>query len=157
MSARRASAKARPLKTASANAKPQKVASTKTVPAKRAAAKTMAVQPAPAKAAPAEETSVPSIALDGEATARALDLAGEIDRALASGKTDVLTTEALHALMAAVCRCYSAQVEAGNNFLPLAERSRVTSTDVMVTASGLLRSANLAVFELGMWQSWTGH
>jgi hypothetical protein len=25
-----------------------------------------------------------------------------------------------------------------------------------VTASGLLKSANLAVFELGMWQSWTG-
>ena len=27
---------------------------------------------------------------------------------------------------------------------------------VMLTASGLLRAANLAVFELGMWQSWTG-
>jgi hypothetical protein len=27
---------------------------------------------------------------------------------------------------------------------------------VMVTASGLLKAANLAVFELGMWQSWTG-
>jgi hypothetical protein len=26
----------------------------------------------------------------------------------------------------------------------------------MVTASGLLRAADLAVFELGMWQSWTG-
>jgi hypothetical protein len=25
-----------------------------------------------------------------------------------------------------------------------------------LTASGLLRAANLAVFELGMWQSWTG-
>ena len=32
----------------------------------------------------------------------------------------------------------------------------VTPTEVMVTASGLLRAANLAVFELGMWQSWTG-
>jgi hypothetical protein len=26
----------------------------------------------------------------------------------------------------------------------------------MVTASGLLKAADLAVFELGMWQSWTG-
>jgi hypothetical protein len=26
----------------------------------------------------------------------------------------------------------------------------------MLTASGLLRAADLAVFELGMWQSWTG-
>jgi hypothetical protein len=58
--------------------------------------------------------------------------------------------------MAAACRSYSAQVEAGGTFPPLAARSRVTSTDVMITASGLLKAANLAVFELGMWQSWTG-
>ena len=64
--------------------------------------------------------------------------------------------DALQALIAALCRSYSMQIEAGASFLPLAERSRVTSTDVMVTASGLLKSANLAVFELGMWQSWTG-
>jgi len=32
----------------------------------------------------------------------------------------------------------------------------VTSTDIMITASGLLKSQSLAVFELGMWQSWTG-
>ena len=36
------------------------------------------------------------------------------------------------------------------------ERGGVSPTDVMVTASGLLSAANLAVFELGMWQSWTG-
>ena len=73
-----------------------------------------------------------------------------------SGQRDLLSTEALQALMAAVCRVYAAQVEAGEQFLPLPERGGVTATDVMVTASGLLRAANLAVFELGMWQSWTG-
>jgi len=26
----------------------------------------------------------------------------------------------------------------------------------MIAASGLLKAANLAVFELGIWQSWTG-
>jgi hypothetical protein len=26
----------------------------------------------------------------------------------------------------------------------------------MVTASGLLKAPDLAVFELGMWQNWTG-
>jgi hypothetical protein len=83
-------------------------------------------------------------------------LAAEIDRALAEGRTDALTTDAIQALMAAACRSYSAQVEAGGTFPPLAARSRVTSTDVMITASGLLKAANLAVFELGMWQSWTG-
>ena len=83
-------------------------------------------------------------------------LAAEVDRALAEGRTDALTIDAIQALMAAACRSYSAQVEAGGTFPPLAARSRVTSTDVMITASGLLKAANLAVFELGMWQSWTG-
>jgi hypothetical protein len=58
--------------------------------------------------------------------------------------------------MAAVCKTYAAQVEAGEQLLPLPPRGGATATDVMVTASGLLKAANLAVFELGMWQSWTG-
>ena len=58
--------------------------------------------------------------------------------------------------MAAACKAYAAQIEAGNPIAALAQRTTVTPTEVMVTASGLLRAANLAVFELGMWQSWTG-
>jgi hypothetical protein len=68
----------------------------------------------------------------------------------------VLSPEALQALLAALCKNYSARVEAGEDFLPLSQRGRCTPTDVMVTASKLLKSANLQVFELGMWQSWTG-
>jgi len=92
----------------------------------------------------------------GDMSAAAEKLAGDIECALAEGRTDVLTHDAIQALMAAVCRSYSAQVEASGHFSPLAAHSRVTSTDVMITASGLLKAANLAVFELGMWQSWTG-
>jgi len=40
--------------------------------------------------------------------------------------------------------------------LPLGTRSRVTATDVMNVSSGLFKAVNLAVFELGLWQSWTG-
>ena len=89
-------------------------------------------------------------------SAAAEQIAADIDRALTEGRADVLTAEAVQALMAAACRSYSARVEAMGDFPPLGARSLVTSTDVMVTASGLLKSANLAVFELGMWQSWTG-
>jgi hypothetical protein len=32
----------------------------------------------------------------------------------------------------------------------------VSPTDVMITASALLKAADLQVFELGMWQSYTG-
>jgi hypothetical protein len=92
----------------------------------------------------------------GDLSAAAGQIAADIGRALAEGRADALTAEAIQALMAAACRSYAARVEAMGEFPPLAARSLVTPTDVMVTASGLLKSANLAVFELGMWQSWTG-
>jgi hypothetical protein len=127
--------------------KPAGKARSKAAPVKRAAAKPAAATVVSAKAAPTP---------DSEASVTAKKLAADIDRALSQGQIDLLSTDAIQALMAAACRSYSAQVEAGIGFPPLAGRSRVTSTDVMVTASGLLKSADLAVFELGMWQSWTG-
>jgi len=85
----------------------------------------------------------------------AIKLAKEIE--LAFTKSDqALSTDAMQALMGALCRVYSAQVEAGAKYTPITEGQIVSPTAVMVTASGLLRAANLAVFELGMWQSWTG-
>src|SRR6266550_4406147 len=92
---------------------------------------------------------------DGSST-EAKRLAAELERALAGGRRDALSTEALQALMAAACKTYAAQVEAGEQVLPLPARGGATATEVMITASGLLKAANLAVFELGMWQSWTG-
>ncbi|MEA2968914.1 MAG: hypothetical protein QOE78_2175 [Alphaproteobacteria bacterium] len=124
---------------------------------KAASAKT-ARRPAGATQAAAKRVPTPPAAkpaADG-ASADAKRLAAEIERALAGGQRDLLSDEALQALMAAVCKVYGARVEAGEQLLPLPERGGATATDVMVTASGLLKSANLAVFELGMWQSWTG-
>ena len=91
----------------------------------------------------------------GDLSEAALRLAAQIERGLAAGETDVLSPQALQALMAAACNLYSAQVEAGQQHLPL-KALGVPPTAVMATASGILRAANLAVFELGMWQSWTG-
>jgi hypothetical protein len=85
-----------------------------------------------------------------------LHLAAEIEAGLVNGNLDVVGTDALQALMAAACKAYAARVEAGNPAPALSQRTAVSPTEVMVTASGLLRAANLAVFELGMWQSWTG-
>jgi hypothetical protein len=88
-------------------------------------------------------------------SADAIKLAKDIE--LAFAKSDqALSTDAMQALMGALCRVYSAQVENGARYTPITEGQVVSPTAVMVTASGLLRAANLAVFELGMWQSWTG-
>jgi outer membrane biosynthesis protein TonB len=138
-----------------------------TKPAVKPAAKVAAkpagrAKPAPAKTAATTKpaaTTTSAASVNGaaaETSDAATRLARDIDRALNEGRNDLLSEEALQALIAVVCRSYSARIEAGGSFPPLANRSRVTSTDVMVTASGLLKAANLAVFELGMWQSWTG-
>jgi hypothetical protein len=82
-------------------------------------------------------------------------LAATLERSIADGKLDLLSAEALQTLIAAACRVYSARTEAGEQFTPV-PRNSISATDVMLTASGLLRAADLAVFELGMWQSWTG-
>jgi hypothetical protein len=90
-----------------------------------------------------------------ELSDQAIRLAREIERQFAKND-DALSVEAMQALMSALCRVYSAQVENGAKFTPIPEGQVVSPTGVMLTASGLLRAANLAVFELGMWQSWTG-
>ena len=110
----------------------------------------------PVKKSLPKPANLTSAGTGSETTAQARKLAADIERALSAGHANELSTEALQDLMAALCRNYSAQVEAGNQILPLRGRTSVTSTDIMTTASGLLKAANLAVFELGMWQSWTG-
>jgi hypothetical protein len=112
----------------------------------KAAAKVASANPKLAK---------PKLVPRNELSEQAIRLAREIEREFAKGD-DALSVEALQMLMAALCRVYSAQVEGGAKFTPIPEGQVVNPTGVMLTASGLLRAANLAVFELGMWQSWTG-
>ena len=97
----------------------------------------------------------PHAATGNGASADAKRLAAMLERSIVDGKLDLVTAEALQALIAAACRVYGARAEAGEQFTPVPRHS-ISATDVMVTASGLLRAADLAVFELGMWQSWTG-
>jgi hypothetical protein len=132
---------------AAAKAVSEKAASDKATAGQSA---TVRIIPAPAQADPA------SMAGDKIASAEATQLAARIERDLKDGRLDTLTQPAFQALMAALCRSYGAQLEAGTNFLPVVDRGGVTPTDTMTIASGLLKAANLAVFELGMWQSWTG-
>ncbi|MGC1776547.1 MAG: hypothetical protein WBB34_01280 [Xanthobacteraceae bacterium] len=94
-------------------------------------------------------TPVSGVSADAERLAAALE------RSIVDDKLDTVSAAALQKLIAAVCRLYTARAQSGEAFTPVA-RNSITATDVMITASGLLRSADLAVFELGMWQNWTG-
>jgi hypothetical protein len=108
------------------------------------------------KAAPPRQTvAAPAKAVGNGASVDAKRLAATLERSIVDGKLDLVSADALQALIAAACRLYSARSEAGEQFTPVPKHS-ISATDVMLTASGLLRAADLAVFELGMWQSWTG-
>jgi hypothetical protein len=120
-------------------------------PTASARPKAGAAKTAAAKAGAGTAATAPGNGLSADA----IRLADEIESAFAS-RDDAISVEAMQALMGALCRVYAAQVENGAKFTPIAEGQVVSPTGVMVTASGLLRAANLAVFELGMWQSWTG-
>jgi len=143
-------APAKPTRAAKAPAKPAsaKAAPAKPTPAKRATNETATVRIIPARTA--------NTAGDPVASAEATRLAARIERDLLEGRLDTLTPQAFQALMAALCRSYGTQLEAGAGFLPVADRTSVSPTEIMTITSGLLKASNLAVFELGMWQSWTG-
>jgi hypothetical protein len=122
----------------------------------RKAAATKARSASSAKPKPVKPVAAkPKVVAGNGVSADAIKLAAEIERAFAK-RDDALTPEAMQALMGALCRVYAAQVENGAKHTPIPEGQVVSPTGVMLTASGLLRAANLAVFELGMWQSWTG-
>jgi hypothetical protein len=125
---------------------PKRAAKTVAKAAAKPARRTAATRPALKAVAPAP---------DNAASAEAKRLAAVFERGIVDGKLDMVTTEALQKLIAAACRVYTARVEAGEPIMPV-PRNSISATDVMVTASGLLKAADLAVFELGMWQSWTG-
>ena len=120
---------------------------------KRAAKTVTKTAKAPRRPAPALKAV--ARAPDNAVSADAKKVASAIERSIVDGKLDLISVEALQKLVAAAARVYTARVEAGERINPVPHNS-ISATDVMVTASGLLRAADLAVFELGMWQSWTG-
>jgi hypothetical protein len=97
----------------------------------------------------------PAVVAANDASAETKRLAATLERSIVDDKLDTVSAEALQKLIAAACRLYTARAQAGEQFTPV-PRNSITATDVMITASGLLKSADLAVFELGMWQNWTG-
>jgi len=87
---------------------------------------------------------------------QALALVALLEAKFEAGELDVLTPQATQALVAVICRIYSANQESGNKYPLLSGRSVVSGTDAMITCSALLKAVDLQVFELGMWQSWSG-
>jgi hypothetical protein len=92
---------------------------------------------------------------ENDVSVAARQLAADLEKRLSAGQEDLMSEPALQVLMAALCKVYAVKIQ-DSPFLPLASTQSVTPTDVMLTTGALLKAADLQVFELGMWQSWTG-
>lgn len=116
--------------------------------------------PAPAAAeAPKVEVlrriPAPAKVADTPESREALALAARIEKMLEAGDLQTVQPHAQQALLAALCKLYAANTEAGERYGALGQRSAVSATEVMIMCGALLKAVDLQVFELGMWQSWS--
>ena len=58
--------------------------------------------------------------------------------------------------LAKAVRAFAERAEERDGALAAFAPEQATATDVMVTVTAMLKALNLQVFELGMWQAWSG-
>jgi hypothetical protein len=58
--------------------------------------------------------------------------------------------------LAKAVRLYAKRAAERDGALPAFASDAATATEVMVTVTAMLKAVNLQVFELGMWQAWSG-
>ena len=63
----------------------------------------------------------------------------------------------IQSMLAQAVRSYAARAAESDEALPAFPlEAQITATEVMVTVTAMLKAVNLHVFELGMWQAWSG-
>lgn len=74
-----------------------------------------------------------------------------------SSPVETMSDGDIQALLARAVRLYAERVAARDE--PLAAfppGQQVTATDAVVTTTAILKAVNVQLFELGMWQAWSG-
>ena len=66
------------------------------------------------------------------------------------------TDSEIQAMLAEAVRLYAERAAERDGGLPAFAPDAATATEVMVTVTAMLKAVNLQVFELGMWQAWSG-
>ena len=59
-------------------------------------------------------------------------------------------------MLAKAVRLYAERAAERDSALPAFAPDAATATEVMVTVTAMLKAVNLQLFELGMWQAWSG-
>jgi hypothetical protein len=83
--------------------------------------------------------------------ARAGDFCAVARAALKRGEPDAISDKTLQQVLTAAVKVYAAKVERrGHDVAPFAEGT-VTATESVVTACGLIRAADLNMFDVAIW------
>jgi hypothetical protein len=67
-----------------------------------------------------------------------------------------LSDAEIQTMLADAVRLYAERAAECDSALPAFAPDAATATDVMVTVTAMMKAVNLQVFELGMWQAWSG-
>jgi hypothetical protein len=79
------------------------------------------------------------------------DFVAAAERALETGKLDLVPDAELTRVMTAAVRLYSAKAETDNPPATPITPERVTPTDVVVAVSDIIRAAGLNLWDVSMW------
>ncbi len=74
-----------------------------------------------------------------------------------SSPAEAMSDGEIQALLARAVRLYAERVAARDaplSAFPPGEQ--ITATDAVVTTTAILKAVNVQLFELGMWQAWSG-
>jgi hypothetical protein len=58
--------------------------------------------------------------------------------------------------LTALVRLYSVKFQLGERWSPFQPGRPVPATAAMIMSTAMLRAVNVEIFELGMWQAWSG-
>ncbi|HMA58034.1 MAG TPA: hypothetical protein VKP52_15155 [Pseudolabrys sp.] len=76
-----------------------------------------------------------------------------------SSQLDTITRPSdveIQGMLAKAVRLYAERAAECDGALPAFAPDAVTATEFMVAVTAMLKAVNLQVFELGMWQAWSG-
>lgn len=83
----------------------------------------------------------------------ASEIAARCLTAIEQDRLDTIPADALGQAFAAIIQAFAAKAQAGDHVVPFGRNSGVTATDVAIGCTAMLDAVNLALFELGAWQS----
>ncbi len=89
----------------------------------------------------------------GEETAILRQLAKSI---LDQPEDEELPDELVQQALTAMTRLYTVKFQLGERRPPFVNDREMPATAVMIMSTAMLRAVNLELFELGMWQAWSG-